>query len=848
MSKQKTTTPQSSAQGIAGQRMGWIYGAILALAVMVFLGKAIFGNGFGSSDNIASNSFRPYLQEAAKNGEFPQWMPYIFSGMPSYAALLTTGERTWDFVSGIVFTVAEYFGKIFGSDVARIAFWYILYAVGMYLLMRTKKHEQFTSFFTAFAAVFSTWVITWVMIGHNTKPVAFSMIPYVLMCLEKVREKWSLLYAVLMVVAVHVMIESTHLQMAFYGICTFGLYLLFELITRVITKQEPMGVVRAAAVLAVAGGLSYSMASDRFMSTQEYLPYSTRGSAPISQLSGKSPEAKKGQNVQDVNGGNDYDYATGWSFSPEEVSTFFVANFYGFGKLEYKGPLTGNKATVIGSYYGNMAFTDAANYMGMGVLLLAIFGVWFYRRDVFVQFLVALSLFSLFLSFGKNLSFLYDFFFYHVPGFNKFRAPSMALAMMQFAVPVLAAYGLSGFIQLRNSNNAKEKKVALYFVGTAALYLVFGLFYTTVMGSGFTEAVAASDNFKQYQEGVRTELAEWVFQQMRSDWMITGVLTVLTGVLVWMFANKKLGTTVFYGGMALLLVLDLWRVDFRAMEIPKQKIEKDIFAKNDLIDFLKQDNSIYRVSDLQAIPGGANVAAYHKIENTSGYHSAKMRVYQDLLDEAGNGGGQVIMNPLLWNMMNVKYILSREELYKGVPPQFTSQATGVKVYQNPTVLPRAFFVNHAVVANKTEILAHLKNGDFNPVDTCFVEEAIPATIEPADSTAKATFVERKNEHLKLDVTASGNNLLFLSEVYYPVSWKVKIDGQDAKMYKTNFAFRSVVIPKGKHTLEFTYVSEGFQTGKTLSLGANLLVLAGALGAAFMEWKKRKSPVASTEAA
>ena len=164
MSKQKTTTPQSSAQGIAEQRMGWIYGAILALAVMVFLGKAIFGNGFGSSDNIASNSFRPYLQEAAKNGEFPQWMPYIFSGMPSYAALLTTGERTWDFVSGIVFTVAEYFGKIFGSDVARIAFWYILYAVGMYLLMRTKKHEQFTSFFTAFAAVFSTFVITLFMI------------------------------------------------------------------------------------------------------------------------------------------------------------------------------------------------------------------------------------------------------------------------------------------------------------------------------------------------------------------------------------------------------------------------------------------------------------------------------------------------------------------------------------------------------------------------------------------------------------------------------------------------------------------------------------------------------------
>lgn len=841
-------TVKQNSPIVAEKYQDYIFIALIALSVIVFLSNAIFGAGFNSSDNIASNSFVPYLDQADKSGNYPLWIPYIFSGMPSYAALLTTGDRTWDVTSEIIMGIASTFGKIFGSDVARIAFWYILYGIGMYLLIRSKKHERPVALFTALAAIFSTFVIVWVMIGHNTKPVTLSMFPFVLLGLEKIRERWSLLYAVLMVVAVHVMIESTHLQMVFYGICTFGLYLLFELISRAISKDQPLGVLRAAGVLAIAGGLSYAMASDRFMSTQEYVPYSTRGSAPISQMVSANTPATNGasnKSKQDINGGNDYDYATNWSFSPGEVMTFFVPNYYGFGKLDDKGLFTADKNDKIPTYYGQMPFTDAANYMGIGVLFLAFFGAYSYRKDAFVQFLIALSVFSVLLSFGKNGSFIYDFFYNVVPNFNKFRAPSMALAMIQFAVPLLSAFGITALASLRGSESSGKQKSSptvpksvIVFVSASALFLVLGFIYPSMFESDFKSTVTSSATFKEYNEQTKNLLADFIFDEMSADWKATGAILLLFAGAIFLYVRRSINGMIFYTAIILLSVLDLWRVAYRPMEVAKKPLSKEVFNTTDYIEFLKNDKSVFRIADFQAL-ASPNVAAYHKLENVHGYHSAKLRVYQDLLDEAGNGGGSYIVNPTLWNIMNVKYILASQPLAQGQVPVFESQTSQVKVYPNPGFMPRAFFVNNAVVADKIDILKHLKNGDFNPKDTAFIEEKLPSAIEPADSTATATVVAKTNESMTLDVTASGNNLLFISEVFYPVSWKATIDGTPAEIHKTNFAFRSIVIPKGKHKVELRFESPSFQTGKTISLGANIVVLLCAVGAVLLEMKSKK---------
>jgi len=253
----------------------------------------------------------------------------------------------------------------------------------------------------------------------------------------------------LLVLAIHILFESTHVQLIFYAGLAFGLYLIYELIARLITKNKPLNALIPAATLIVATALAFMLSADRYLSIWEYTPYSVRGSAPLLQ---------DAQQKQTRSGGNDYDYATMWSFSPEETITFFVPNYFGFGKMDYEGPLTGNREVKIPTYWGQKPFEDAAPYMGIIVIVFAAVGAWKCRKDVFVQFLVFLSLFAWILSFGRNFPILYDFFYYNVPFFNKFRAPSMVLALMNFAVPVLAGYGISAIIQMYKENQAESKK------------------------------------------------------------------------------------------------------------------------------------------------------------------------------------------------------------------------------------------------------------------------------------------------------------------------------------------------------------------------------------------------------
>jgi lipoprotein-anchoring transpeptidase ErfK/SrfK len=325
---------------------------------------------------------------------------------------------------------------------------------------------------------------------------------------------------------------------------------------------------------------------------------------------------------------------------------------------------------------------------------------------------------------------------------------------------------------------------------------------------------------------------------MQSDWRTTGFLALLAVTLVWMFVNKRINHSVFYAALTLVCVVDLWRVDVRPMDIPKKKIESEVFAKTDVINFLQSDSSVFRIADMDVLPA-PNVAAYHRLENIHGYHSAKLRVYQDLMDEAGNGGGSIINNPLLWNLLNVKYILAAQDMGP-VQPVFVSAQNNARVYMNPSFRPRAYAVKHAVVASKTEILRHLKEQDFNDLDTAYVEEALPVMPDTNTAATQVKIVEKQNERQVYSVNAGGNNLVFFSEVYYPVSWKAYIDGKETPIIKTNFAFRGLVVPRGQHTVEFKYESPKFEQGKTISLACNVLVLLAAIGAGVMEWRSRRS--------
>ncbi|MFA6570790.1 MAG: YfhO family protein [Bacteroidota bacterium] len=816
----------------------FVFIATIVFLVFAFFAKAIFGNGFLEYDVISSECLKPYAQQVSKEGGFPLWLPYVFSGLPGYASLYATGDRLWDIIPQIVFGFMGFVGKVFRSDVARMACYYALYGSGMYILLRSKKQERFTSFFVAVAAAFSTYCITWVIIGHNTKPIVFAMFPFIIFFLEKLRERFSLIYSVLLLFAIHIMMEAGHLQIIFYGMCAFGLYLLFEFISRLIKKAEPMKVLRSALILLIAVGIAFLMSSDRYLSTLEYSKYSTRGSAPI---------LKTEKQHQDASGGNDYDYATMWSFSPQEMMTFVVPNFYGYGKLKYQSELTNNEPIYLPVYWGPKEFEDSPPYMGILVLGLALLGFVWFRKDVFVQFLMVLSVFSLLLAFGKNFSIIYDFFFYNIPTFSKFRAPSMALVLLHFSIPVLAGYGIAAIIAWRKDLTPNIKKAMWGIIGFSVFFLLAGFFYSAVFKTGYMEGFAASSNGSR----LPAQIADFVWNEMITDWYMTAFLTILASVGMYFYVLRKIPKTAFFAILGILLVFDMFRVDWRRMEVAVMPIEKETLRRTDVVDFMQQDKSIYRIADFVSTP--PNVPAYFFFENINGYHPAKLRVYQDLMDVANIGSAEgstsVLYNPFLWNLLNVKYVVANGMIAEGLKPVFTSQDAQrgndgkpirTYVFENPTYLQRTYFVKNAVKAPQLDILYHLKKGDFNPIDTAFVEVDLVQKPDTNISEASSRIVGRKNEYINIKTSTKGHNLLVISEIYYPHGWRAYIDGNETTIYKTDYALRSVLVPPGEHQVELRFTSREFEIGKTLSLWANVLSIVALAGGIFFEVRRRKS--------
>lgn len=838
-----------------------LYVGLILFSLLIFFGSVIFGGKtFAANDSISWLSFQPYLEGMAKQGEHPFWIPYIFSGMPAFGAYLVTGDRWWD-LSMILMGVGEKtFGVLGNYWTSRVVLHYFIYGLGMYLLMRSKKAARSTSSFVAIAAMFSTWVIIYVMIGHNTKIMVLMTFPYIFMCLERLIDRWSFLYAGLLILAVHLMMEANHPQTAFYGACAVGVYLAFELIGNLIAKSGKLvtGVLRAGAVVALAGAFAYGMGIDRYSAVSEYTPYSTRGAAAI-----KPDPTKADQQTED--GGHGYKYATDWSFSPEETITYLVPSFYGFGKVQYSQG--GGPARTVPTYFGQMPFTDAAHYMGIAVVILGIFGLWMNRTNRFVQALFVIGIFGLLLSFGRNgITFVYDFFYQNVPSFNKLRAPSQSLVLLEFVFPILAGFGIESLISMRKSgDNPKTDKTILYWAISFAGLMIVGLLGINVMKS-------------TYLASIRPEMEsakDFIYSNMQSDFMWSAVLGTGVLALMYFFVRQRLNPLVFKAALITILVFDLWRVDYRPWEVLPLKEAMSVFEPTDIDEFLAKDTSAYRIMDL-SIADHPNYASRQLHEHILGYHAAKMRSYQNLLDYTGQG--TVPETPLSWNILNTKYLIAGGLVDQSLKPVFQSaMKQGVIVTENPNALPRAWFVNRVEVATDIAVLEKL--GDttyraqpghqaFDPRDVAYLKEKLAVAIDPvgyvagtpavrdtalqADSTAPAptstgdlgrgsvTVTLKKEQHLAFDVDAPGptNNFLVISEINYPPGWRATIDGKPADIVQANYLLRGLVVPAGKHTIKMDYFRDGFETQKYISLGLNVAMLALI---AFGAYQYRKRP-------
>ncbi|HTR80313.1 MAG TPA: YfhO family protein [Bacteroidota bacterium] len=816
-------------------------GAIL-LALIIFFHDALFsGKVFIASDSLASQSFIPFLQDARDAGIYPLWVPYIFCGMPSFASLLATPARSYDITSTVVAWGHEVFTFFLRNpEVTSVLFYYFIFGISTYFFMIHKKKSSTVALFTSLSTLFSTYVIILIMVGHNTKIASICLLPIVLMMIEKMIDDFQWWHGIVLVLAIHIQQLASHIQFFFYSYLLIGIYYLYLLIVRIVKKEQWALVLRSGVVFALAAAFSFAMSADIYLSTLEYNPYSIRGSNPIVQTPGESQ-------TKTAAGGLDYEYATNWSFSPGEVLTFVLPSLYGFGGQIYKGPLTENQEQRLNTYWGQMPWTDAPQYMGIVVLVLAMIGIYYNRSDRFVQAMVLVSILSILISFGRTFSPVYDLMYYYFPTFNKFRIPSMILILVQLIMPILAGFGLQSIVDKgREKFSPEAEKKFKYILGGAGVLFVLGFvargffedLYRGFVGNDGLNKLIANLMGRQSENvlaQVRPMIFDFLFDGVMTDYIVATLLLAVVFGLAYAYRKHRIAATTFVLTIIGLSLGDLWRIDLKPMELHDKSMEAAALATPDYVKVIQQDTSLYRVLNTENLRQPSNDLAYFKLQSVGGYHGAKIRIYQDIVDVA------TLANPTVWVLMNMKYIIADlKENLPGVPVVFQGQTK--KVLEFPPGSQRAWFVDSIAVDSGLGILDRMRDNSFDPHHVAYFEEKPGFTIDRPDTSAKVTVKDFGIHNVSFNVEASGNNLLYVSEIYYPKGWEAFIDGNPTKIYKTDYAFRSVLVPKGEHLVEFKFHPTTYYLGRTVSLGTNILAWSAMFVTAFFWWRmKRKSP-------
>jgi hypothetical protein len=806
----------------------YIFVAIIVFAILVFFWKGVFeGKIFASADNLSPLSFKTFLDDAKAQGIYPLWLPYIFMGMPSLASLTAAIPSIHNVFSYIWDIVME---NLSGGNLFVLTLpYYFMFAISLFFYARYKFKNNLIALYCALMGVFATGIIQLIIVGHHTKMMTFSFYPLIMLFLDKLidsedENKFKMMLNFgLLAMLVFLQLHFHHMQMLFYSYMMIGIYISYRVIFSLVNKIEVKKIIRAFVLLIVAVIFAVSMDADIILSVKEYNKYSMRGESSI--VSKSDPQKKDDKPLS-------YDYATNWSFSPGEMLTFIVPYYYGFGSVEVNGQRTN-------LYWGQMPFTDSPVYFGVITLLLAVIGVILnFKKNNFVQALTIIIIFFLLLSFGRTLPIIYNLFYDYVPFFSSFRAPVMIHYYIDLAFVVLAGFGLKSIWENIKDDTSREKlkKISLVLGAIAGLMLLISFFgfensYTnSVTNSPLIDKLKAQGaNAQQISQYIK-QISTIAYKNAVSDLMFHSFLLLIVIGMLYLLCVRKITLSLFMVVVIVIALFDILNISTKTLHWD-EKSQKDSFvAESDYSKWIlnkEPDTYQYRVAEFsRGQLETSNNLAYYRFHSFNGYQGAKLRIYQDAIDVAGGD------NPFLLGLANVKYIISDSPIKDTVSYSEVYKGKSI-VYQNKFAMPRAFFANEYKIETGLNILQNIKEVKFNPYQTAFVEKDINQKIDKPDSTVYAKITKFNIHNIEYDINASGNNLLVLNEIYYPAGWKASIDGKETEFYKTDYLLRSIVVPAGKHKVEFVFHPDTYYLGKSISIGANIVLIfilfAGGIG-------------------
>ena len=805
------------------------YLVVILLLFLFFFSPLYFGGmTFQSGDIVTSKSVTSYL-EKDRDG-FTLWNPYVFGGMPAYA--IAVGYKWFNLIWVGVDVLRSAFSSPFAVDYAKWTFYLLGLAYTMFAFFYFRTKNKLVSFVVALAVAFCTGIVVFLYIGHVTKLAALWVYPVLFLLLFNYQKRIKFVEILILIITLDLLFLGWHVQIIFYTFFAVMIYFIYFFLRSLKQKDKHLTtqLFKSAGVFIVAIVVALLIQSDNFTQIYEYSPYSTRGTESI---------LEKETVVTEQSESDFYQYATNWSFSPGEVFTFIIPSYYGYGKSTYQGPLTQNKPVEVNTYFGQMPFVDVAMYMGVIIFFLALFSMIANWKDPIVRFLTILSVVALLISFGRTFPPLYDLMFHYFPFFDKFRVPSMILVLVQLSLPLLAGLGLVRILSLRKDSDLKIERL----VRNAAI-LFGGLFVISLVLASPIKDWFVGRIVESGDKGTRLQpLHDYMSGMFLTDARLAFFFTASVFGMAYAFIKGKLSGDLFVIAVAVLILVDLFRINHRGETFTDDAQQEMLFSKPDYIQAIENtgDRSLFRILNLKqdgsigSLNQNSNFLTYFLQYDIYGYSGIKPRAIQDYYDVLGSPA-----NSTFWRMLNVKYIVFDKAINQpGLLPVYNG--TNSFLYLNQNVLPRAYFVNGVEKKPALEILNMVKNNQFDPLDIAFTEKEI-SSIDQPDSTAFVNIISFEDERIEIDVNASGSNFLFLGDTYFPNGWSASIDGTETEIYRANHGFRGIVVPQGEHKVVFTYLPGSFVLSKYISFSLSSIIILLLIGGLIRSSRLKKSSV------
>lgn len=789
-----------------------IIGFILVAVIYfypVLEGKKIYQSDIVQYTGMAKeqNDFRK------ENNEEPYWTNSAFGGMPTYQLGANYPHNYIKKLDSVL------------RFLPRPADYLFLYFIGFYILLSVLKIDPLKAFFGALAFGFSTYLIIILGVGHNAKAHAIAYMPLVLAGVLLVYQKKYIVGGLLTLFAAALEIQANHFQMTYYLLLLLLVVSVFYVYQFIKDKAyKELG--KVLGVFVIAGVLAVGANATNLLATSEYAAFSTRNKSELTFDENGAP--KVNSNAMS------YDYITEYSYGKAESLNLLAPRLFGGSNHEDLGVdsemysfitqqgVPPHEAVEIvqqmPTYWGDQPIVAAPAYIGIVVFFFFVLAIFVVDNRKLKYALITGALLSLFLSWGKNFSFLTDFFIDFVPMYNKFRAVSSIQVLLELCVPVLAILGFSRFFKIEDKNeqwNALWKSGAIVF---GLLTLLF-VFKGTFDFAGGNDGYYAQNYGPEFMSALRKDrMSLFTKDILRSMGFVLAAFAIL--FLHNKGSLKEIRAVILIG---LLFCVDLVPIDknyvnkedfvfAREMDEPFQPTEADLK--------ILQDTTHFRVFEVNGQMSSARSSYFHK--SIGGYHAAKPRRMQQLFDY------QIAKNNVgVLNMLNVKYIIQNGEDGKPV------------ALINPAANGNAWFVEKIKwVASPDEEMKVLDSLDFkNVVVMNSLENSFKGNIEK-DSTASITLRTYRPNYLKYTSNNSKNGFGVFSEVYYENGWKATIDGKETEIYNVDYVLRGLSIPAGKHTIEFKFEPQVVQTGSKIALTSAILIFLLLLGGVYFETKKK----------